>query len=81
MYQIFNPNKAKNIGKKASDYLGDGEIQANVDDDHKEQQIKSSNHQHGFLQKLHAHEGVVDLKTECEVRLEVKQMPMDNKNG
>lgn len=48
-------------GEKAKEYLCDGKVQPDIDDDSEEQNVESSHHQQWLLQHEHLVERVVDL--------------------
>lgn len=50
-------------------YLGDGKVQADVDDDGEEEDVEGRHHQQGLLQHEHLVERVVDLRRRTNTAL------------
>jgi len=55
--------------KQSYYYLGDGEVEADVDDDEEEEKVEGTDHEEGLLQQTPLLEAVVQLKhaqTSCQ---------------
>ena len=65
--EIIHSSVSNEPQRKLRTYLGNGKVQAHIDDDHQEEQVEGTNHQEGLLQQQKALECVVQLWTNREL--------------